>query len=92
MNRPKFEIKLAREGSLAEIKEFLIRTFFCEEAQIELVKRQDNEILLLYIKFFSFDKAAQVELVKQKNVCILRAYLQKHILCLAAQKALVEQI
>ncbi|MBP5698150.1 MAG: hypothetical protein J6W96_01305 [Alphaproteobacteria bacterium] len=92
MDNVKEEVKLAQNGSLHDLQTFLKRTFFCEEAQVALVERNENKLILLYIKYYSLKEKAQLALVKQKNIQVLKNYLEKHSLCILAQKALGEAL
>lgn len=92
MHNPELEVKIAQTATLEEFKEFLQRTFLCYEAQIALVKRQDQALLKEYVSRFVLCEEAQIALAELRNKEILIIYAEKYKLCLEATKALILQL
>ena len=88
----KKEIELAKTGSLPELCRWWEHTFFSHEAQVVLVERQDEDILIEYATHFSFCKEAQVKMVELRLKKALLQQLQHHPLCAAAQKLLIQTL
>lgn len=86
----KREMKLAQTGSLEELRDWMYHRFLSEEAQVALVMRQDETLLLEYATHFSFCKEAQIQLAKLRLKKVLLKQLERHSLCIEAQIVLVQ--
>ena len=92
MEKTTVEMELAKTGNLEELRKWLNWTFFSPEAQVVLVERKEDALLLEYAGRYSFCKEAQIRLVELRNAKVLNAQLQRHSLCLEAQRLLVSLI
>lgn len=90
MEKKSFEMQLAQNGSLAELRKWWDHTFFSHEAQVVLVERQDEELLCEYASRFSFCDKAQIRLAQLRLKKALLKQLDRHSLCVKAQRILVE--
>ena len=86
-----FEINLAKLGAYEEIESYIKYTFFCEEAQVELVKRKDMKLLKLYMEKLIIREQAQVELAKNGTKEMLLYAISKQHLCNEAIRNLIER-
>ena len=92
MHNPEFEIKFVQTATLEEFKVFLNTTFLCHEAQVVLVKRNQNDLLSEYAGRFVMCEEAQVALVEMRNKEILLLYVSKYKLCAKATKVLIKSL
>lgn len=83
------EVELAQSADFGEFCTYLKTHFLSEDAQIALVNRRDNELLLAYVNRFKLSNVAQMLLAEQKNKVVLLAYLKHYPLCQEATAKLI---
>ena len=83
------EVELAQSADFGEFCSYTQTHFLGEDAQIALVNRRDNELLLAYVRKFKISVAAQMLLAEQKNKLVLQAYLEHYPLCQEATAKLI---
>ena len=74
-----------------KLKTILNAHFFCEEAQVELVKRKDINLLYLYMEKLIIREPAQIELSKNGTKEMLLYAISKQHLCKQAVQCLIER-
>ena len=92
MHNTDFEIQFAKTANLNEFKVFLDTTFLCHDAQVALVKRNQNDLLYEYVSRFVLCEEAQVALVEMRNKEILLLYISRYKLCNQATAALLKAL
>ena len=85
------EIELARTGTFEHLHYWFDHHFFSVEAQVALVERQNEELLIEYSTRFSFCEKAQIRLIELELKNVLLQQLKRHGLTLEAQRILVQK-
>lgn len=85
------DIELARNGTIEQLLDWFNHRFLSVEAQVALVERQNEELLIEYSTRFSFCEKAQIRLVELNFKNALMQQLKRHGLKIEAQKILVQK-